>query len=129
MVLSHSEVEMKILLLTICMVLSFFAGSKIGGGAYFTFAAFPIFFLTKIPFLKIHSKWNVHLLILFPLAFLLCDFVLYLPSNLARGMSIDVYYHELWETLFMAVFVGIIQWIIYLALLCVEKILNKAFRN
>lgn len=109
-------------LLLSVMVLQFF-GSKIGGIWFFIFVPFPLFFITQI-LSKKYGRKNVPY-VLFPSAFLLLDWTIYLPTNLMSGMSLDVYFREFWETLMLAFLVGGIQWGILKGFLFVEALVGK----
>lgn len=110
-----------ILLLSV-MALQFF-GSKIGDIWFFIFVPFPLFFINKI-LSKKYGRKNVPY-ILFPVAFLLLDWTVYLPTNLASGMSLDVYFREFWETLMIAFLVGGIQWGMLKCFLFIDVLIGK----
>lgn len=109
------------LLLSI-MVLQFF-GSKIGGVWFYVFVPLPLFLINKIIPGKKQGK-NIRY-ILFPVAFLLLDAIVFLPPRLERGMSLHVYFREFWETAMVAFIVAGIQWGIIKGLLLVEVLLGK----
>ncbi len=114
---------MRNLILLLSIVVSQFFGAKIGGVWFFIFTPIPLLLILKT-LLRKYNRKNVPY-ILFPVAFLLLDWTVYLPTNLASGMSIDVYFREFWETLMLAFLVGGIQWGILKTLLLVEVLLGK----